>query len=158
MGWMKNIMGSKNVNDNWEKTTQHEQFISEMFYSFTWEKKLPQSLNLWICPPLVVQHWKHEIPNHGNLETTPKCPAEILATECQQNHFPSMGKMKIIAKAYMENAQELQKCGEDKNMNAWGNGHKKWAFSWLISQKHFSKNWCYAQFEFWPPYIVHPMQ
>ena len=41
MGMMKNVMGAKNKNGNWEKATQHEQFVSETFYGFTWEKTAP---------------------------------------------------------------------------------------------------------------------
>ena len=35
---MKNVMGAKKGNGNWGKMTEHEQFVSEMFYGFTWEK------------------------------------------------------------------------------------------------------------------------
>ena len=92
-------------------------------------KRLPESLKSWICPPLVVQHIKHEIANRGNVETTQKRPTEIPSTECQQNHFLAMGKMKNIAKASMENAEELQKRGEDNNVNAQENGQHFWVLT-----------------------------
>ena len=38
---MKNTMGAKNRIGNWEKVAQHEEFVLEMLYGFTWEKMAP---------------------------------------------------------------------------------------------------------------------
>ena len=94
-----------------------------------------------------MQNKKHEIPNSGNVETTQKWLAEIPATECQQNHFPAMGKMKNIAKTSIQNAQELQKRGEDKDVNAKGNGYHFWVITCPRSQKLFSQKWVLPQIQ-----------
>ena len=49
---MKNVMGAKNENGNWGKTTQHEKFVSEMFYGFTWEKTTPLVPNFMGLSPV----------------------------------------------------------------------------------------------------------
>ena len=98
-------LGSQKRICRWGKATMGEQFDFQKRSMASHGKKwLPQSLNSWICPPLVVQHIKHEIPNRGNVETTQKRPTEIPSTECQQNHFLAMGKMKITTKTSMKNA------------------------------------------------------